>query len=90
MMQTTARPLINGIWCRSARRVRLKNLREGAIFVTEDGHYAIKSEYHHPYRNDGKDPRCLCILLESGEYAAPENDDLVYEVFLVGITDRKD
>jgi hypothetical protein len=44
----------------------LDELRKGALFVTQDGTYAVKSEYR--YSNDPQS-QCLCILLESGEYA---------------------
>ena len=44
--------------------VRLRNLRNGAIFETKDGTKAVKSEYH--YDNGSQ---CQCVLLESGEYA---------------------
>ncbi len=42
----------------------LGELRPGALFETRDGVRAVKSEYH--YYNGGA---CLCVLLESGEYA---------------------
>lgn len=41
----------------------LKDLRCGAIFVTRDGAYAVKTEHHH------LNGICACILLASGEYA---------------------
>jgi hypothetical protein len=57
----------------------LRELRYGAIFVTRDGTYAVKSEYR--YSND-HNAQCLCILLESGEYAhfADGNDTVVREI----------
>lgn len=42
----------------------LEDLRPGAIFVTREGVYAVKSEYCY-----GNASQYLCILLESGEYA---------------------
>ena len=53
--------------------VRLRNLRNGAIFVTADGILAVKSEYK--YSND-PGGQSLCILLASGEYAHfPRRDE---------------
>lgn len=59
----------------------LNELRYGAIFVTHDGTYAVKSEYR--YSNDPQS-QCLCILLESGEYAhfVDGNKTLVREIVL--------
>lgn len=56
----------------------LWELRKGAIFVTEDGAYAVKSEYRNP------DGQCQCILLASGEYAhfKDGNHTIVFEVIL--------
>ena len=58
--------------------VTLWDLRPGAIFVTREGVYAVKSEYIHP------DNMCECVLLASGEYAHFENGNqtLVREVRL--------
>ena len=58
--------------------VPLKDLREGALFKTRGGTYAVKSEYR--YENGV----CQCILLESGEYAhfKDGNETLVREVKL--------
>lgn len=50
--------------------VRLDELQAGAIFETQDGARAVKSEYRHSFvacKATGK-PVCLCILLGSGEY----------------------
>lgn len=46
----------------------LAELPEGAVFETESGTRAVKSEYH--YDNGA----CKCILLDSGEYAHFCND----------------
>lgn len=57
-------------------------LREGALFATCDkGILAVKSEYC--YSND-PNSQCLCILLESGEYAHFDdgNATLVKEISL--------
>jgi hypothetical protein len=58
--------------------VKLWDLRPGAIFVTRDGCYAVKSEYLYP------NGVCECVLLASGEYAHFEqgNRTLVREVRL--------
>lgn len=57
------------------RWMKLSELREGAVFTTESGVKAVKSEYHHPNN------QCQCVLLESGEYwQAPNgNDTMVLE-----------
>lgn len=54
----------------------LEALRPGAIFVTRDGCYAVKSEYFYP------NGVCECVLLASGEYAhfKDGNRTLVREV----------
>lgn len=44
----------------------LEGLRKGAVFETQDGTRAVKSEYL--YSND-PDAQWLCILLSSGEFA---------------------
>lgn len=44
--------------------MKLKDVPNGCIFLTESGIVAIKSEYHY---SDGRTP--MCILLASGEYA---------------------
>lgn len=56
--------------------VTLEDLRPGAIFVTPQGNYAVKSEYHYP------SGVCQSVLLASGEYAHFEdgNATLVREV----------
>ena len=41
----------------------ISELRNGEVFKTRDGVYAVKSEYH---LDNGQ---CQCILLASGEYA---------------------
>lgn len=58
------------------RWVRLEDLPKGAIFETQDGIKAVKTEYHY---NSGV---CMAVLLASGEYAHfPEkNDTLVREI----------
>lgn len=58
----------------------LSLLREGAIFATQDGVYAVKTEYS----NEGSPYQSQCVLLESGEYAYfPQgNRTLVREVKL--------
>jgi hypothetical protein len=43
--------------------VPLQDLRDGAVFETQEGVRAVKSEYTYPYGG------ILCVLLESGEYA---------------------
>lgn len=45
--------------------IRLKDLRPGAIFKTETGTKAVKSEYMYSNKADSQ---CQCILLKSGEY----------------------
>ena len=59
----------------------LGELRKGAIFETEDGIRAVKSEYHY-----GNEPgsQCQCVLLESGEYAhfPQKNRTRVREIIL--------
>lgn len=68
------RPDPSGPW------VTLGNLRKGAIFETQKGVRAVKSEYRYP--NGG----CECVLLASGEYAhfgepgENHNDVLVREI----------
>jgi len=59
--------------------VTLEDLRTGAIFVTKDGIYAVKSEY---YYSGEVISQSQCILLASGEFAHfPEkNKTLVREV----------
>lgn len=44
----------------------LQHLPEGALFKTQGGILAVKSEYHY-----GNEPnsQCQCVLLASGEYA---------------------
>jgi hypothetical protein len=49
----------------SERRVRLRNLRPGALFMTGDGCMAVKSEYFLGFSTAGLPE---CILLDSGEY----------------------
>jgi hypothetical protein len=63
---------------RAARRCRIQNLRDGALFETDDGVRAVKSEYGHWQQPD-------CILLQSGEYAHfPESGaTLVWELRIV-------
>lgn len=59
--------------------VYLRDLRPGAVFVTREGTYAVKSEYRY-----SSEPlaQCECILLASGEYAhfRDGNETLVREV----------
>ena len=50
---------------------RLGDLPPGLIFATKNGVLAVKSEYH--YSSTG---HCMCVLLQSGEYAHfPEGDE---------------
>jgi hypothetical protein len=58
------------------KEMPLKDLRPGAIFVTRDGVYAVKTEYHH------LSGVCMCILLASGSCAefAGGNLEMVQEV----------
>lgn len=58
------------------KEVLLKDLRAGAICVTRNGAYAVKTEYHH------LNGVCMCILLASGECAefAGGNLEMVREV----------
>jgi len=69
-------------------KVMLYELRPGAIFVTEDGVYAVKSEYRYNNTN----PQFQCILLESGEYAhfPAGNKTLVEEVELTKIQEENE
>ena len=64
--------------------IRLGTLRPGAIFKTKAGFLAVKSEYHY---SNNPDAQCLCILLESGEFAHfPKKDmELVEELDSVSI-----
>lgn len=59
--------------------VSLKELRPGAVFITRNGTYAVKSQYQY---NSSRNAQCLCILLENGEiaYFADGNNTLVREV----------
>lgn len=59
--------------------VRLCNLRNGAIFATQNGIKAVKSEYVYSNKPNSQ---CECVLLESGEYAhfANGNDEWVKEI----------
>lgn len=63
----------------------LEELPEGALFETEDGVRAAKSEYRY-----GNEPgsQCQCVLLASGEYAHfPERDlEKVREIHIAGVT----
>jgi hypothetical protein len=52
------------------KEVALKDLRNGAIFVTRDGIYAVKTEYHH------LNGVCMCILLASGSCAEFKDGNL--------------
>jgi hypothetical protein len=45
------------------KEVALKDLRAGAIFVTRDGIYAVKTEHH--FLNGIS----VCVSLANGEYA---------------------
>ncbi len=49
----------------AARRCKLINLRPGALFVTDDGCMAVKSEY---FMGGNSTNMPQCVLLESGEY----------------------
>ena len=44
--------------------VRLGDLLPGLIFATQNGVLAVKSEYHNSWTG-----QCMCVLLQSGEYA---------------------
>jgi len=44
--------------------VRLGDLPPGLIFATQNGVLAVKSEYHNSWTG-----QCMCVLLQSGEYA---------------------
>lgn len=51
----------------------LRKLRPGALFITDDGTQAVKTEYSN---GNGPDSQCQCVLLSSGEYADfPEKND---------------
>src|SRR2546430_1819646 len=66
--------------------VMLKDLRPGAVFVTREGIYAVKSEYRY-----SSEPlaQCECVLLASGEYAhfRDGNETLVREVSVAGLAE---
>lgn len=57
----------------------LDGIRKGAVFATEDGVYATKTEYKY---GDEAGSQWMCILLESGEFAhfPDKNKTIVYEV----------
>lgn len=59
--------------------VPLKELRPGAVFITYDGIYAVKSQYQY---NSSHNAQSLCILLENGEiaYFDDGNNTLVREI----------
>lgn len=61
----------------------LGQLRPGAVFVTRENVYAVKSEYLN-----GDLLQCECVLLESGEYAWFKDGDqtIVKEVQVEGFT----
>lgn len=63
------------------RSMTLLELRPGAVFVTNDGVYAVKSEYRY---DSSPRSQCECVLLESGEYAhfKDGNQTIVSEVSL--------
>lgn len=68
-------------------KTTVERLSPGAVFATEYGVYAVKSEYRY-----GEEPyQCQCVLLASGEYAHFKNGDqtIVYEVILPR-TDREE
>src|SRR6266568_1372009 len=66
--------------------VMLKDLCPGAVFVTREGIYAVKSEYF--YTGDSQS-QCECVLLASGEYAhfRDGNRTLVREVSVEGLAE---
>jgi hypothetical protein len=68
--------IVRGAW------VRLNDLPKGAIFETQGGVRAVKSEYHY----DNGAPQC--VLLASGEYAhfANKGAELVREIRIEGVT----
>lgn len=49
----------------STEWITLEELRRGALFETESGTLAVKSEYRYNNTN----PQPMCILLGSGEFA---------------------
>jgi hypothetical protein len=56
----------------------LDALRPGALFVTRDGIYAVKSEYRY---SGAPGSQWQCILLASGEYAHfPEGNKTLVRV----------
>ena len=69
-------------------KTTLGELRKGAVFATEDGVYAVKSEYHNDgpidrvADSEGVNLQCQCVLLSGGEYAhfKQGNATVVYEV----------
>jgi hypothetical protein len=65
--------------------VRLKELRPGAVFVTRDGTYAVKSQYCY---DNVPGSQCLCVLLETGEYAHFPDGNLTFvrEVMVDGFS----
>jgi len=64
-------------------KVTLNDLRPGAIFVTDDGTYAVKVA-HHRYLNEQQ--QFLCVSLSDGSFVHfPDgNSTLVEEVGLYG------
>jgi hypothetical protein len=69
-------------------KATLGELRKGAVFATENGVYAVKSEYHNDgpidpvADSEGVNLQCQCILLSSGEFAdfKQGNATVVYEM----------
>jgi hypothetical protein len=75
MTPTEEAPMRYGPW------LTLEKLPKGAIFETEEGCRAVKSEYHY---GNAPDSQWQCVLLASGEYAHfPEkNRTRVREILL--------
>lgn len=68
-------------------KTTLGQLRPGAVFATEDGVYAVKTQYHHDIIDmhedeSGVNLRCQCVLLGNGQYGVfnDGNKTVVYEV----------
>lgn len=66
--------------------VPLSELRVGAIFETQAGARAVKSQYSHHHWTDTSSyqTQCTCVLLDSGEYAhfKDGNTTLVREIVI--------
>ena len=64
--------------------VELRDLRNGAIFETENGGVrAVKSEYCYDSKwPHNQETQCRCVLLDSGKYAhlPDKNNEMVKEI----------